>query len=74
MLRFCFDRSGNRAMLRARTEDTLDEASAKTGCGNLVLGAIHGRSLSGSDNGELLRSAPADVQSLFPTVTQRGAR
>lgn len=61
-------------MLRARMEDTLDEASAKTGRRNLVLGAIHGRSLSRSNNGELLRSTPADLQSLFPTVNQWRAR
>jgi hypothetical protein len=61
-------------MLLARTEDTLDEASAKTGCGNLVLGAIHGRSLSGSDKRELLWGTPADLQSLFPTISQWRAR
>lgn len=55
-------------MLRARTEDTLDEASAKTGCGNLVLRAIHGRSLPGSDNGELLRGTAAELRSVFSTT------
>ncbi len=74
MQRFSVDTLDKCVILPARMEDTLDEASAKTGCGNLVLGTLNGRSLSGSDNGELLRSAPADVQSLFPTVTQRGAR
>jgi hypothetical protein len=74
MQRFSVDTSVKCVILRARMEDTLDEASAKTGCGNLVLGALNGRSLSRSDNCELLRGTPADLPSLFPTVSQRGAR
>lgn len=64
-------------MLRAHIEDSLDEASAKTGCSNLVLGSIYGRYLSGSHSGELLRGAAASVTcSKFPfaAVIDRRAR
>jgi hypothetical protein len=66
--------SRDHAMLHARVEETKDEASDKTGCGNLVVKYVDGCCVSGSDTYRLLRSTAAAVSdSLFATVNPRRA-
>ena len=63
--------SREHAMLHARVEEINDEASGKTRCGNIVLGHVDERYVSGSHSDGLLRSAAAAVShSLFATVNQ----